>query len=81
MRFRAAGKRHEYSTGVKAEPKARRPSEAAVRAGEQIYANALQGKRITRTGDAPRAPVGSGGTLAESFVAWLDDLTVRAHDP
>ncbi|HEX3850273.1 MAG TPA: hypothetical protein VHW01_04865 [Polyangiaceae bacterium] len=77
VRFRIDKQRHEYSTGIKAEPKARRPSEAAVRAGEQIYAAALQGKRMTRTGSASRAP-GSGQSLAESFAEWLDDLTVRA---
>jgi len=78
VRFRIAKRRHEYSTGVKAEPKARRPSEAAVRAGEQIYAAALQGKRLVRQGGAASRAPGAGQTLAESFAEWLDDLTVRA---
>jgi integrase len=77
VRFRIAKQRHEYSTGVQAEPKARRPSEAAVRAGEQIYAAALQGKRIARAGATTARAPGSGQSLAESFAEWLDDLTVR----
>jgi len=76
VRFRIAGKRHEYSTGVKVEPRQRRPSEAAVREGEQIYASCLQGKRIVRAGAAPT--LDSGSTLAELFAEWLEDLTVRA---
>jgi len=78
VRFRIDKRRHEYSTGVKAEPKARRPSQAAVSAGEQIYAAALQGKRLVRTGPAASRAPGSGQSLAESFAEWLDDLTVRA---
>ncbi|RYZ01815.1 MAG: hypothetical protein EOO73_34275 [Myxococcales bacterium] len=77
VRFRVNKVRHEYSTGIKAEPKARRPSEAAVRAGEQIYASAIQGKRVIREGVVAAAPRSTGGTLAEAFAEWLDDLTVR----
>jgi integrase len=75
VRFRIAGKRHEYSTGIKAEPKAKRPSDAAVREGEQIYAACLQGRRVARSS---RASPTATGTLAELLADWLDDLAARA---
>jgi integrase len=77
VRFSHGGRQHEYSTGIKAEPKQRRPSQAAIDAGQQIYAATIQGKRVIRAGEGPRAPKGTGATLAESFAAWLQDLTVR----
>ncbi len=74
VRFRIAGKRHEYSTGIEAPPRAKRPSEAATRAGEQIYAASLQGRQpVARRAKAPGAPE----ALADLFDAWLEESTAR----
>jgi hypothetical protein len=78
VRFRVAGKRHELSTGVAAAPGQKRPSEAAVREGEQLYAAALQGKRIVRAGPARVAQLRGLG-LAEAFAEWLEDCPFRAE--
>jgi integrase len=73
VRFRVGGKRHEYSTGIKAEPGARRPSEAATREGEQIYAACIQGRRVARPGATPT----STSALADLLADWLADLAAR----
>jgi site-specific recombinase XerD len=77
VRFRVAKVRHEYSTGIKAESGQRRPSEAAVREGEQIFAAVLAGKRVVRANAAPR-PSGSSANLAEAFAEWTGEIAVRA---
>lgn len=75
VRFRIRGKRHEYSTGIPAPKAAKRPSQSAVDEGEQIYAQALQGKRPGRVAAARAAS--ASGSLADLLADWLDDLTVR----
>jgi hypothetical protein len=74
VRFRIDGQRHEYSTGIAAPARAKRPSEAADRAGRAIYAASIQGKR-----PAPRVArtATPNASLAELFGEWLDDLSVR----
>jgi len=74
VRFRHAGRRHEYSTGVATEPTQRKPSEDAIRAGEQIYAAALQRKRVVRAGAVHYV---GGAHLAELLEDWLGELHHR----
>src|SRR5690606_18034943 len=76
VRFRLAGKRHEYSTGISAAKGAKRPCEKATREGQRIYALALQGTLITR-GPTARARE-TTQPLAELLAEWLEQLAVRA---
>ncbi len=75
VRFTHNGKRHEYSTGIQAAPRAKRPSAEADRQGQLIFAQVIQGKlkREPRTAHRTDQPE----SLAELAVDWLDDLAVR----